>query len=185
MRLFSALLLILSLAFVSSALAAQKGGAKAPTQAPASAQPAEQIYLESEVFFDEVNQFARDKDGISISGTIQSFYPNGRLAWETQWVNGRLHGITKGYDENRKLKEETTWVNGKLNGPARWYDEEGNVRRETMYEDDKDLSAPDESQEQDASAGQGEAKELPAERSEAPEASPKAEDGRDKDTEKN
>jgi antitoxin component YwqK of YwqJK toxin-antitoxin module len=113
MRFSFALPLILSLALAPSAFAAQKHGAKAPDK------PLERVYLETEVTIDEVYQFARDKDGLPISGTIQSFYPNGRLAWETQWVNGKLHGTTRGYYENRKMKEETTWMNGKLNGPAK------------------------------------------------------------------
>ena len=157
MRVISALLLILSMA-CASAFAAQKKGATAPAQTPK--QSAEQIYLDSEVAIDEINQFARDQDGIAITGTIQNFYPNGRLAWETQWVNGRLHGITRGYYENRKIKEETTWVNGKLNGPARWYNAEGTLLRETVYENDKDLkdlTAPDAAQKKDGAADQGNA----------------------------
>ena len=133
MRFFSALSLILSLVLVSSAIAAQQQGAAAPT---------EQIYLESEVLFDEVEQLAIDRDGILVTGTVQSFYQNGRLAWETQWVAGRLNGVTRGYHENRNLKEETTWVGGKMHGPARWYNEDGKLIRETMYENDRDLAAP-------------------------------------------
>ena len=132
MRVFFALPLILSLALVSSALATQPN------------KQVEQIYLDTEVNFDEATQFASDKDGIPISGTLQSFYPNGRLAWETQWVEGKLHGITRGYYENRQIREETTWVNGKLHGPAKWYDEAGTLLRETTFENDRDLSAPDE-----------------------------------------
>ncbi|MCL2122602.1 MAG: hypothetical protein FWH34_00785 [Desulfovibrionaceae bacterium] len=179
MRLFSVLLLILSLALASSAFAAQKQGAKAPAKAPDNT--AEQIYLDSEVVFDEVNQFAYDQAGLPISGTIQRFYPDGRLAWTTQWVNGKLHGITRGYYENRKIKEETTWVNGKLHGPAKWYDEKGNLRRETMYEDDTDPAAPAGAQKEDASSGRDGAKDTPADQGKTPE---KAESGKDKDPEK-
>ena len=146
MRVFSILLFILTL--VSPAFAAQKPAMPAKTPA----MPTEQIYLESEVLIDTVEHAAYDQDGIPISGTIQGFYPNGRLAWETQWVEGKLHGVTRNYDENRKLKEETTWVNGKLHGPARWYDEQGKLRREIVYENDKDPSAPAEAPAEDASA---------------------------------
>jgi len=139
MRVFFALPLILSLIFVSSAFATQRTGAQTPSK------QVEQIYLDTEVNFDEATQFASDQDGIPISGTLQSFYQNGRLAWETQWVEGKLHGITRGYYENRQIREETTWVNGKLHGPAKWYDEAGTLLRETTYENDRDLSAPDES----------------------------------------
>jgi len=177
MRLFSALLLIFGLALAPSAFAAQKQGARAPAKTPDK--PAERIYLESEVHIDEVYQFATDQEGFSLSGTIQSFYPNGRLAWATQWVNGKLHGVTRGYYENRQLREETTWMNGKLNGLARWYDEKGQLLRETMYEDDQDLAAPRESQEQEAPVEQQEApveqdavKETPAEQDKAPKGSP-------------
>ncbi|MCL1986121.1 MAG: hypothetical protein FWG59_06720 [Betaproteobacteria bacterium] len=168
MRFFSILLLIFGLTLVPTAFA-QKQGAKTPVNTPDN--PAERIYLDSEVHFDQVKKFARDKDGISISGTIQSFYPNGRLAWETQWVNGKLHGVTRGYYENRKLKEETTWINGKLNGPAKWYDQKGNLLRETIYENDKDLAAPDETQEKDT----------PTDQNNAPGDSSKAEDSKDEE----
>jgi len=163
MRFFLVLPLILSLAL--SAFAAQKQSAKAPDK------PLERIYLETEVDIDEVYQFARDKNGLPVSGTIQSFYPSGRLAWETQWVDGKLHGITRGYYENRKMREETTWVNGKLNGPAKWYDEKGALRGETVYKDEIDLAVPDNAQEKDTSANQDK----------IPEA---AESSKDKETEK-
>lgn len=144
MRIFF-VLLILCLALTPSAFAAHKHNEKTQDK------PTEQIYLETEVIIDEVYQFASDKDGLPISGTVQSFYPNGHLAWETQWINGKLHGITKGYYANGKLKEETTWVDGKLNGTAKWYDEKGDLRRETIYEDNKDLAAPDSAQGQETS----------------------------------
>jgi hypothetical protein len=145
MRVFSALLLILALlALVSPAFAAQRPAAPAKTPDKA----AERIFLESEVVFDPVEHAAYDQDGIPINGTIQGFYPSGRLSWATQWVEGKLHGVTRNYYENRNLKEETTWVNGKLHGPARWYDEQGKLRREIVYENDKDPSAPAEAQEE-------------------------------------
>ena len=147
MRVFSVLLLILTLA--SSAFAAHKHAT--PAKKPNT--PAERVYLETEVLIDTIEHIAYDQDGIPLSGTIQGFYPNGRLAWETQWVEGKLHGVTRNYDENRKLKEETTWVNGKLHGPARWYDEQGNLRREIVYENDRDPSAPAELQQGDAPTG--------------------------------
>ena len=157
MRIFSVLSLILSLILISSAFAAQKPDTKAPAKTPDK--PVEQIYLYTEVDVDEVNQFARDRDGIAITGTIQVFYPNGRLAWETQWVEGKLHGVTRGYYENRRIREETTWVDGKLHGPARWYDAKGKLRREVVYENGVDPSAPPPPQPQaeGASTGQGEA----------------------------
>jgi hypothetical protein len=165
----STLLLILSLALAGPAFAAQTPGARAPAKKPDN--PVEQIYLESEVAFDQVQQFASDRDGLPVTGTIQSFYPNGRLAWETQWVDGRLHGVTKGYYENRKLKEETTWVDGKLHGPAKWYDSSGKLLRETVYENDKDPAAPDAAPEQDTPAGQ-DAGDAPADQDKAREATP-------------
>ena len=179
MRLFSSLLLILSLVLISSALAAQKHGAKAPAKAPDKT--VEHIYLDSEVEFDEINQLARDQDGLPVTGTIQSFYPNGRLAWETQWVNGKLHGITRGYYENRKIKEETTWVDGKLHGPARWYDEKGALLRESMYADNKDTAAPDDAEEKNTSAGRDDAEAAPDDQDKPPK---NAASDTDKDTEK-
>jgi len=182
MRLFSVLLLVFGLVLVPSAFAAQKHAAKAPASVPDK--PAEHIYMESEVAFDPIDKTAHDQDGLPISGTIQSFYPNGRLAWSTQWINGKLHGITRGYYENRKLREETTWIDGMLNGPARWYDEEGHLRRETRYENDKDLEAPDVAQEKAPAAAseQAETKDAPEDNAgTAPGAAPGTEDGNAKE----
>jgi hypothetical protein len=162
MRLISVLSLIVTLALASSVFAARQSGEKTPPKAPT-----EQIYLESDVNFDLIEQTASDQDGIPLTGIVQSFYPNGRLSWETRWVVGKLHGVTRGYYENRKLKEETTWENGKLNGPARWYDEKGELLQETMYEENTDLSAPDD---------RGEDKNQPAGEADAPkEAAPTGE----------
>jgi hypothetical protein len=151
MRVFFALLIIFTLA--SPAFAAQKP--TAPAKKPE--RPVEQIYLETEVLIDAIDQIAFDLDGIPVTGTIQGFYPNGRLAWETQWVNGKLHGVTKNYYENRRLREESTWMNGKMHGPARWYTEQGKLRGEIVYEDGKDPSAPVEEQAKDAPDGQDKA----------------------------
>lgn len=176
MRFFSTLLLIFLLA--SPAFAAQKRSA-APVKKPV--RPVEQIYLESEVVIDPIDQIAYDQDGIPLSGTIQGFYQNGRLAWETQWMEGKLHGVTRHYFNNRKLQEETTWVNGKMHGPARWYDEQGKLRREIVYENDKDPSAPAEAQAEDAPAGnekeppapaEAQAQDAPAGQDKAPEKTP-------------
>jgi len=142
MRLLTALALI-SLFLVTSAPAAQKADRQ---------KSSEPVYLESEVIIDPLEQIARDRNGIPITGVMQSFYPNGRLAWQTEWLDGKLHGVTRGYYENRQLMEETTWVNGKMHGPAAWYDEHGKLRRETMYNNDQDTAA---------SAGKGEAADLP------------------------
>jgi hypothetical protein len=155
MRFFSVLLILGLFLVPSSVFAAKKSGGKTPV---------ERVYLESEVLFDPIEQTAADQDGVPISGTIRNFYPDGRLAWETQWVDGKLHGVTRGWYENRKLREETTWVNGKMHGPARWYDEEGRLRRETLYENDQDTAAP-----APTPAEQGDAKDPPAAPDKAPE----------------
>jgi len=129
-------------------LAASAGAAQQADQ-PA---PAGTIYLDSDVFVDPLEQIARDRDGVPITGVMRNYYPSGRLAWQTEWLDGKLHGVTRGYFESGQLMEETTWVNGKLHGPAKWYDEQGNLRREAMYDNDKETSA---------SAGKGQDADLP------------------------
>ena len=168
MRLVSALLLVLGLALVPRAFAAQQKGAQAPPNAPDNT--VEQIYLDSEVRFDEIHQSAYDFYGFPVNGTIQSFYPSGRLSSATQWADGKLHGVTRMYYENRQIKEETTWVNGKLHGLARWYDEKGNLLREALYENGKDPEAPDDAPEQNAA--RDEAEDAPADTDASPGESP-------------
>ena len=179
MRFFSVLLLIFSLLPLSSALAAQKSGGKEPAKTPAApAAPTERIYLDVEVYIDPIEQIAVDQNGRPISGTIQKFYSSGRLASETQWVDGRLHGVTRNYYENRTLMEETTWVNGQLHGPARLYDETGALRRENMYENGRDLSAP---AGPDAAQGQS-AQDQSADGDKAPAEAPSAKTGEGEET---
>lgn len=45
-----------------------------------------------------------------------TYYSNGKPNAETEYKNGKLHGVTKKYDQDGSLKSETTYANGKEHG---------------------------------------------------------------------
>jgi len=48
-----------------------------------------------------------------INGIFKSYYENGQLKYECNYINGILEGIYKEYHENGQLKYACTFVNGK------------------------------------------------------------------------
>jgi len=49
------------------------------------------------------------------------------------YVNGKRHGIEKGYRTNGTLDYEDPYVNGVNHGIEKWYHEDGTLRRETIW----------------------------------------------------
>jgi antitoxin component YwqK of YwqJK toxin-antitoxin module len=54
----------------------------------------------------------------------RSRYSNGQLSWETPYVNGERHGISRGWHENGQLMYETPWLNGQRHGIRRHWNED-------------------------------------------------------------
>jgi len=61
------------------------------------------------------------------------YYKSGALWWETPYVNGKRHGVTKDYYESGVLWYETPYVNGKEHGIEKRYYESGALWIETPY----------------------------------------------------
>lgn len=53
--------------------------------------------------------------------------------WETPYVNGKRHGVSKCFYKSGDLETESTYVNGKKHGVDKCYSESGNLWRTTEY----------------------------------------------------
>ena len=66
-------------------------------------------------------------------GVEKTFYENGKLQSETNWLNGKREGLAKGWYDNEKLSFECNWQNDKAHGLSKdWY-ENGNEKSEYNY----------------------------------------------------
>jgi len=64
------------------------------------------------------------------TGIVFEKYENGKMKFESTYVNGEAAGIQRGYFENGKLKIETTYVKGVESGIQRSYYENGLIKTE-------------------------------------------------------
>ena len=62
------------------------------------------------------------------------YYESGALLAESQYVNGKAHGIQKVYYESGALLAESAYVNGKAHGVLKRYYESGALWIEIPYE---------------------------------------------------
>ncbi len=91
-------------------------------------------------------------------GVALSYHPNGKLAVEAPYRDGKLDGVLRSYDENGKLRETVGYLDGEeegfsivyfengrrksretyrrgvLNGVSETWDEKGKLRRQIPYE---------------------------------------------------
>ncbi len=80
----------------------------------------------------------RDSSGALIEhGKYQTWHPNGTLAYEATYVDGKLDGAEVAYHENGQRRAETHYVRGERHGRRRTWDQKGNLRGEEYYVDDK------------------------------------------------
>ncbi|MDR1912530.1 MAG: toxin-antitoxin system YwqK family antitoxin [Helicobacteraceae bacterium] len=82
---------------------------------------------------DNPEGFYGDKEGKPITGVINSYYKNGKLASTLPYKNGKKEGTLKIYWESGKLKEETVFINGLKEGGAKGYNEDGSLDYESVY----------------------------------------------------
>jgi antitoxin component YwqK of YwqJK toxin-antitoxin module len=70
------------------------------------------------------------KDRVEVK---KRYYKSGALWWESQYENGKRHGIDKFYYESGALLVETPYVNGEEQGISRGYYESGALQNEIPY----------------------------------------------------
>lgn len=61
------------------------------------------------------------------------FYDNGKLKFETVFVDGKLEGDLRAYGYEGKKSVEGAYRNNLKEGVWRYYDEEGKLLRERLY----------------------------------------------------
>ncbi|WP_265420795.1 toxin-antitoxin system YwqK family antitoxin [Aeromonas salmonicida] len=70
-------------------------------------------------------------------GKSVSFYSNGNLEYEINYINGKAEGAEKWYYENGKTKETRTYKNGIYEGIRKNYYESGKIKSELTYKNNK------------------------------------------------
>ena len=72
-----------------------------------------------------------------ISGAKITYYPNGEVAEELNFLNGKMNGTNKYFAPNGTLLKDLIYANNKLDGNAIYFDERGQKSIEGVYRDDK------------------------------------------------
>lgn len=68
-----------------------------------------------------------------ISGVVRTFFDD--CNFETHFVNGKRHGVARGYDNKGRIISETTYMRGFKIGVARHFYANGQIRIESRYRD--------------------------------------------------
>ena len=69
-----------------------------------------------------------------LDGTSRVWSENGTLLSVSEYSNGRPHGKWKLFHPNKKLKSETSYFHSQKHGYERWYYENGQLKSEKKYE---------------------------------------------------
>jgi len=72
----------------------------------------------------------------TMSGTVESFYPNGKLSAISNLKNGALNGETKAYYENGKLRFSGNYKDNKFDGIITSYSENGEINHQSEFKED-------------------------------------------------
>ena len=72
----------------------------------------------------------------TMSGTVESFYPNGKLSAISNLKNGALNGETKAYYENGKLRFTGNYKDNKFDGIITSYSENGEINHQSEFKED-------------------------------------------------
>lgn len=69
----------------------------------------------------------------SYEGPFKEYKPNGKLFQEGQYSNNAMSGVWKTYYDTGELKEEVTFIENNENGPFKEYHKNGKVKYEGTY----------------------------------------------------
>ena len=72
----------------------------------------------------------------TMSGTVEVFYPNGKLNAISNLKNGALNGETKAYYENGKLRFTGNYKDDKFDGIITSYSENGEITKQSEFKED-------------------------------------------------
>jgi antitoxin component YwqK of YwqJK toxin-antitoxin module len=68
------------------------------------------------------------------TGIARSYYTNGDVSGEIEYVDGLQHGLARFFYAPGKLMGESHWRKNSLHGPKSEWFPSGNVRREALFE---------------------------------------------------
>jgi len=68
-----------------------------------------------------------------LHGLSKWYYKSGQLQYEDEYQDGKLHGLSKGYYESGQLRSEHKNQDGNLHGLSKWYYEDGQLDSEHEY----------------------------------------------------
>lgn len=85
-------------------------------------------------YFDN-GKLAREMEYIngSVVGAYRSYYYSGQLKFEAVYNSGKYHGKIREFYPNGELKSEDTYFYGELHGPSAKYFENGQLKEEVNY----------------------------------------------------
>ena len=72
----------------------------------------------------------------TLNGTVESFYPSGKLSAISNLKNGTLNGETKAYYENGKLRFKGNYKDNKFDGIITSYSENGEIDHQSEFKED-------------------------------------------------
>lgn len=78
------------------------------------------------------------KGGTVREGTSLSYYPNGTLALEIPYKDGKIEGEFKAFYESGKPRQRAFYSADKLSGDYEEFYESGKLRQKTLYVEDKE-----------------------------------------------
>jgi antitoxin component YwqK of YwqJK toxin-antitoxin module len=91
------------------------------------------------VLYDDIDYTDDDLyvyDGKPFTGIGFEIEQDGTVVSELEFVQGKLHGMSRGFYSSGQLEEETPYVNGLKHGVEREWFESGVLRREAILEFD-------------------------------------------------
>jgi len=74
----------------------------------------------------------------AITGMVYDEHENGKLFFQTHYVDGKREGLSKGWDMNGYLSFENNYKSGKKDGLSTWYHKNGTIWRTQEYKDGKE-----------------------------------------------
>ena len=85
-------------------------------------------YYENGKVKEETDYVHGQKEGIS-----KAYYDTGTIESEVEYHNGRAHGMTRQYYTNKKLKSMLPYKDGKMEGLSKWFHPNGKPQAESYY----------------------------------------------------
>ena len=95
--------------------------------------PIPQIDVERSYFPNGNLEYEAEFINEKLDGTSRVWLENGTLLSVSEYINGQPHGVWKTFHSNQKLKYETTYFHNQKHGYERWYYDNGQLKSEQKF----------------------------------------------------